>query len=248
MGRHLSLPFRLLGRLGISGRPRLSKPLRDLRRGPSIGTPSLPQLPGGVVVRARHRQTSPSARRRRRQRGAWLWPTFVAATAFDGVMGHALPLSGETQSVAGGLVMGLVLNLLAVLFCSRPLGAVLRRRRSDLPTLVAVNYGGAFAVAGGAGILLAVGLLHRSTVIALQRALQDAITRAEAFIGGPGPAAFRGNLTHLDTFTIEPGSIYRTCVPSVDGARTYCVIVRTWLPFARSVTFAGANSTPPLAK
>ena len=188
------------------------------------------------------------ARLRWRQRGAWLWPAFVAATAFDGVMGHALPLSGETQSVAGGLVMGLVLNLLAVLFCSRPLGAVLRRRRSDLPTLVARNYGGAFAVVSVAGILLAVGLLHRSTVIAHQRALQDAITRAEAFIGDRAPAAFRVNLTHLDTFTIEPGSIYRTCVPSVDGARTYCVIVRTWLPFARSVTFAGYESNATFAQ
>ena len=38
---------------------------------------------------------------------------------------------------------------------------------------------------------------------------------------------------------IQQGSIYRTCVPSDDRKRTYCVIVNDKLPFARSVSFAG---------
>ena len=38
---------------------------------------------------------------------------------------------------------------------------------------------------------------------------------------------------------IVPGSIYRTCVPSVGGSRTYCVVVKTALPLAQSVVFAG---------
>src|ERR1035441_9918082 len=90
--------------------------------------------------------------------------------------------------------------------------------------------------------------LRCSSFFTHQPARQDATRRAEAFIGDRAPAAFRVNLTHLDTFTIEPGSIYRTCVPSVDGARTYCVIVRTWLPFARSVTFAGYESNATFAQ
>jgi hypothetical protein len=188
------------------------------------------------------------ARLRWRQRGAWLWPTFVAATAFDGVMGHALPQVGESQSVAAGLIMALVLNVLAVLLLSRPLGAALRRRRSDLPVLVARNYGGVGAVIAVAAVLLGVGLLHRPTVLAHQRALQDAITRAQAFIGDRAPAQFRENVTHPDTFTIQPGSIYRTCVPSVDGTRTYCVIVKPQLPFASSVTFAGYESNATFAQ
>jgi hypothetical protein len=182
------------------------------------------------------------ARQRWRQSGAWMWPTFIAATVLDGVVGHALPQAGETQSIAGGLVLALVLNVLAVLLLSRPLGAVLRRRRTDLPVLVARNYGGTCGVVVVAALLLVAGLLHRPTVIAHQRALRDAISRAEAFIGDWAPAPFRENVTHLDTVTIQPESIYRTCVSSLDGTRTYCVIVKTQLPFARSVTFDGYES------
>jgi hypothetical protein len=47
---------------------------------------------------------------------------------------------------------------------------------------------------------------------------------------------------HTDTFTIEPGSVYRTCVPNAAGTRTYCVIVNTRMPLARSVVPAGYES------
>jgi hypothetical protein len=99
-----------------------------------------------------------------------------------------------------------------------------------------------------AAVLLAAGIVHRPTVIAHQEALQDAISRAEAFIGDRAPAPFRENVTHLDTYTIEPGSLYRTCVTSVDGTRTYCVYVNPELPFARSVTFAGYESNTTFAQ
>ena len=38
---------------------------------------------------------------------------------------------------------------------------------------------------------------------------------------------------------IEPGTIYRACVPSVRGDRNYCVIVNRDLPFQSSVKFSG---------
>jgi hypothetical protein len=50
-----------------------------------------------------------------------------------------------------------------------------------------------------------------------------------------------------NTVTIDPGSIYRTCVPSIGSRRTYCVIVKTKLPFERSVTFAGYESNSVFA-
>jgi hypothetical protein len=185
------------------------------------------------------------ARQRWRRRGAWLWPTFVVATVFDAVIGHALPLLGDRQSVYGGLLAGLVLNLLAVLFCSRPFGSLLRRRRTDLPVGVARNYAGTLAVSLVSVAILGLGLLHHPAIAQDQRALDDAIARAEAFIGDHAPATFRADASHTDTFTIQSGAVYRTCVPSRDGTRTYCVIVRPRLPLARSVIFDGyePNST-----
>jgi hypothetical protein len=179
------------------------------------------------------------ARIRWRQRGAWLWPTFVGTTLIDGVIVNALPMAGDGQSVVGGVVLGVVLNVLAVVLGSRPLGSLLRRRRGDLPLGVARDYAGTFAVLVVTLAMLTLGLLHHPSLMRDQRALDDAIVRAEAFIGDHAPAPFRVNVRHTDTYAIEPGSIYRTCVPSLHGNRTYCVVVKTALPLAQSVTFAG---------
>jgi hypothetical protein len=182
------------------------------------------------------------ARLRWRRRGAWLWPTFVVLTGLDAVIVHALPFLGDSQSLAGGIIAAVFINLLLVVLFSRPLGAVLRRRRPDMPTTVARNYAGTVAVLVVPPLLLLAGLLHRPAIENQQRMLDDAITRAIAYIGDRAPDAFRANVGHTDTFTIQAGTVYRTCVPNRAGTRTYCVIVNTHMPFARSVTFAGYES------
>jgi hypothetical protein len=179
------------------------------------------------------------ARARWRWRGAWLWPTFVAAAVLDGVIAVERPFVGDRQSFAGGLLAGLVLNLLAVLFLSRGLGALLRRVRGDMPVGVARNYGGTAAVALVSAGLLAVGLARHEGIVANQQALRDAVVRAVAYIGDHAPQAFRANARQTDTFTIQAGAMYRTCVPSADGRRSYCVIVKPRLPLAGSVVFDG---------
>jgi hypothetical protein len=170
-----------------------------------------------------------------RRRGAWLWPVFVGAILFDAVLGHVRPPAGTAQSVVSAALVGLVLNLLAVLLLSRPLGALIRRLRRDLPGVVARNYAGTGVVLAVSVGLLAAGLVHHSSVVADEQALRDATVRAEAWIGDHAQADFRRHVNMPDTFAIVPGSIYRTCVPSGDFTRTYCVIVRTQLPFGRSV-------------
>jgi hypothetical protein len=182
------------------------------------------------------------ARMRWRRRGAWLWPTFVLVTALDALIVHALPFMGESQSLAGGVMAALFINLLLVVLLSRPLGGLLRRRRTDMPSAVARNYGGTAAVMVLPALLVGAGLLHRPAIQAQQRMMNDAITRAIAFIGDRAPAAFRANVTHTSTYTIQAGSVYRTCVPNGAGTRTYCVIVNTHMPLARSVVFAGYES------
>jgi hypothetical protein len=93
-----------------------------------------------------------------------------------------------------------------------------------------------FAVAA---ILLTAGLVHRPAIQARQRDVNDAIARAQAWIGDRAPDEFRRNLQFVSLLTIQPGTIYRACVPSVHGDRSYCVIVNRNLPFERSVTFSG---------
>jgi hypothetical protein len=185
------------------------------------------------------------ARVRWRRRGAWLWPAFIAATVADGLIGHLLPPAGESQRLVSALLIGLVLNLIAVILLSHPIGALMRRARGDLPMVVARDYGGTIVLFAVAGALLLAGLFHRASVMADQRAFRDATVRAQAFIGDRAPAEFRANTGAASTFAIQEGSIYRVCVPSTDRRHTYCVIVNTRLPFARSVSFGGyePNST-----
>lgn len=179
------------------------------------------------------------ARARWRWRGAWLWPTFVVAALLDGVIAVLRPFVGERQSAAGGVLAGLILNLVAVLLCARAFGLLLRRRRRDMPVGVARNYGGAAAVALVSAALLAIGLARHPGIVANQRSLRDAIVRAAAYIGDHAPETFRANARRTDTFTIEAGTMYRTCVPSQDARRSYCVIVKPRLPLDRSVVFDG---------
>lgn len=174
-----------------------------------------------------------------RRRGAWLWPAFAALTIVDAIVGHLLPPAGDGQTIVSAGLVALVLNLIAVILVSRPLGAVIRRRRGDLPSIVARDYAGTTAIAVVAAALLTAGLLHRSTLQEQRRTMDDAIRRAQAYIGDRAPAEFRRNLRLADTFVIQQGSIYRTCVPSDDRRRTYCVIVKDKLPFPRSVSFGG---------
>jgi hypothetical protein len=164
---------------------------------------------------------------------------FIVVSLVDGLIGHALPVSGHQQSVAGGIVVALALNLLAVVLLSRPVGALLRRRRRDLPTEVARNYAGTLCLALIAAGFVAAGLANRSNLRSDDVAFRDALVRAEAYIGDRAPAQFRANAARADTYVIQADSIYRVCVPNSAHMRTYCVIVRRSLPFARSVVFAG---------
>lgn len=178
-------------------------------------------------------------RMRWRRAGAWLWPSFVVLIVLDGVIGHLLPPAGTTETVVAAALLGLVLNVIAVLLLSRPLGMLIRRFRPDLPSVVARDYGGTAVVFAVAAILLTAGLIHRPAIQARQRDVNDAIARAQAWIGDRAPDEFRRNLQFVSLLTIQPGTIYRACVPSVHGDRSYCVIVNRNLPFERSVTFSG---------
>jgi len=177
-----------------------------------------------------------------------MWPAFLVATGADAVIGHLLPPAGASQTLFGAALLACAFNLLAVLLFSRPLGAAIRRYRPDLPRFVAKDYGGTTMLAIVSVALIAVGFAHRSTLDDNTRMLNDAIARAQAFIGDRAPDEFRRNLSVVDTYTIETGRAYRICVMSGDRLHSYCVVVRPNLPFARSVKFAGYESNSVFAQ
>jgi hypothetical protein len=180
-------------------------------------------------------------RARWRWRGVLLWPTFVAAVFADGAIARLRPFVGDSQSFGAGVLTGMVLNLLGVLLLSRPAGAAIRRLRPDMPGPVARNYGGALVVAVLTFGLFAAGVAHHARVVSDHRVLDDVIVRAEAYIGDHAPAEFRVNAAHTDTFIIQAGVLYRTCVPSRYRPRFYCVIVKPRLPLGQSVVPTGSE-------
>lgn len=178
-------------------------------------------------------------RMRWRRAGAWLWPMFVALIVADAIIGHLLPPAGDSESLFAGALLALMANLLAVLLLSRPIGSLLRRVRPDMPKVVARDYAGTVVVLAVTAVILTVGLAHQSAIGSSRRATQDAIARAQAWIGDRAPDQFRRNLRFVSLLAIQPGTIYRACVPNGTGTKNYCVIVNRSLPFERSVTFSG---------
>jgi hypothetical protein len=105
-------------------------------------------------------------------------------------------------------------------------GRLLRRRRPDLPRIVATDYAGtALLVAIAAGVVAA-GLAHRPAVQAQERAFraQEAAVRSYLLTSAPPP--YRGRLGHANTLKLDDG-FYRTCVPAEQPRRAFCLLVRT---------------------
>lgn len=165
-------------------------------------------------------------RLRWRLAGAWMWPAFAVLTLVDGVVLALLPFYGDGP---GGFVPALLLagflNLLAVAVLAPIGGRVLRRRRRDLPRLVASDYAGAWMLAGITALLLAGGLVHRPSVAAEgddERAVAEAVhdyVVAQA-------REYRGGLAAIDAMRLET-DYYRACVPGDDPRRWLCLFVGT---------------------
>lgn len=82
------------------------------------------------------------ARLRWRARGTTQWPLFVVLTAIEGVLLGPLPISGEHTGLVPGLLLAMFFNLITVAVLAPIGGRLLRRRRPDLPAIVAVDRAG----------------------------------------------------------------------------------------------------------
>jgi hypothetical protein len=175
---------------------------------------------------ARERRQAGRRRMRWRMRGAWLWPAFVVLTVLEMGLLHWLPIAGESSGFVASLLLAGCLNVGAVAFLGGLGGIALRRRRRDLPKVVADNYAGLAALGGVAAALLVAGLLHRPELNAHREAfvLQSAAVRL--WVEAHGDAYARAHVDRADSVLVDE-DLYRTCVPGPDPRRWLCLVIDT---------------------
>lgn len=173
-------------------------------------------------------ELSDRARRMRwRLRGAWLGPAFVALTVLDTVLIRVLPLAGEGKTAwpAAFLLAGSI-NLIVVAALGQLGGWFLRRRRPDLPKVVADNYAGTALLGVVTLTFLGFGLAHRPDADYEQDAVREASAAGRDYLAANAPAPYSAGVGQADLYRIDR-DIYRVCAPAADGRTSWCVIVST---------------------
>ena len=165
-------------------------------------------------------------RLRWRMRGAWLWPAFFVLCAVDGVVIALLPpFDGAPGDVIGGVLIAGFANLAAIAVAGPLAALALRRRRPDLPRVVAYDYAGTALVIGVGVLLLVAGLVHRPAVAA-EHGDEDAMFLAvHEYVTGAA-TEWQPGLGRIDAVELAP-EVYRACVPGDDPRRSLCLIVDT---------------------
>jgi hypothetical protein len=166
------------------------------------------------------------SRWRWRLRGAWLGVAFPALTLLDAVLIHNRPLFGDGAHFLGALLLAGFLNLFLVAFVTPVLALGVRRRRPDLPAMVARDYTGCGLIVALTATFAIGGTIHHRVVVQQTQAALRAERAAAQFVLGAAPHGYRAGVPAMDTIKVESG-MYRACVPGLRSDRPYCLIVRT---------------------
>lgn len=159
-------------------------------------------------------------------RGAWQWPAFAAFTVIDGVLLSELPFyDNGTGSLVGGMLLAGFANIIAIAVLAPLAGRRLRRRRPDLPRLVASDYAGTGLLAALAVALFIGGLLHRPAVAAERAKVAAVAVVTHDYVIAQAPEYERG-VGSIDALRVEE-DLYRSCVPGPDPDRWLCLFVTT---------------------
>jgi hypothetical protein len=179
-------------------------------------------------VDAEHRAESAESLRRMRWRlrGAWLWPTFLVATLAEMALLHLLPVQGDSTHWISALLVAGCLNLIAIVVVGGPGGVLLRRRRSDLPKVVADDYAGTAALGLVAVALLVAGLVHHPAITERRAAFDEQLLAVHRWVTQHGDRYANAHVSLADTVVVDT-DLFRTCVPSRDPKRWLCLIVDT---------------------
>jgi hypothetical protein len=163
-------------------------------------------------------------RLRWRLRGAWQWPAFVVLTAIDAVLIARLPFQGVGTDAIGAALVATFFNLLAVALVAPLFGLLVRRRRRDLPFMIARDYAGTAVLALITAGLIAGGWVHRSAVLA-ERADQRAVFAAVHDYVVKTEPTYLAALGAMSVFRMEPEH-YRACLDGPDDD-PLCLLVNT---------------------
>jgi hypothetical protein len=164
-------------------------------------------------------------RLRWRLRGAWQWPAFAALTVFDALLAARLPFQGEGADVIGAVLFAGFVNLLAIAVFAPFAGMALRRRRRDLPVMIARDYAGTTLLVAIAALMVVGGIVHRSSVVAERADERAVVVAVHDYVLSSAPT-FAGGLGKMDVRRLEPEH-FRACVYR-DGVRLpICLFVNT---------------------
>lgn len=168
------------------------------------------------------------ARLRWRLRGALLWPLFGVLTVVDAVLLRVLPIAGTGTPLVQGLLLAMFFNLVAVALLGRLLGWWLRRRRPEVPRVVAEDRAGSALLCAVTLALVAGGLVHAPGADDAEAAVRAQREATAAFVNAHGEAVHRANLGAMDTRQHAP-EFFRTCVPGdpVADVPALCLLIDT---------------------
>jgi hypothetical protein len=164
-------------------------------------------------------------RLRWRLRGAWQWPAFAALTFVDGVILATLPFTGDGAGLYGGILLAGFANLFALAVLAPAVGRLVRRRRPDLPRMIASDYAGAWVLLTITAGLAVAGLLHRPAVMAEKRDEAAVAAALHDYVLREAPEQ-RSALGAIDARQLEP-DLYRACVPKAEPGHALCLFVDT---------------------
>jgi hypothetical protein len=169
-----------------------------------------------------------ASRLRWRLRGATLWPAFALFLVADAALLHYLPIAGDGDGPGPvpALLLSGFFNLVVVAVGAPVAGALLRRRRPDLPGLIAADRAGTVLLVVLAAALAGIGIAHRSQTVAEREALAAGLQRVREYVRRNAPPEYRRRVDEAASVRFGD-DLYRTCVPGDDPERWLCLFVFT---------------------
>ena len=171
-------------------------------------------------------------RMRWRLRGAWMWPTFVAATLLDAILLHRLSPVREGIDPIPALLIATFSNLILIgavapwlarrIWKHRPAAEPGAPAKAQLEVL-SDRMGTALLVAGVFGALAA-GLANRPVIVVETDQRERGAKLLEDFVEAHGSAELRRNLEASDTRRYADG-YYRSCIPHDDRRHWSCYFI-----------------------